>query len=36
MPRSIQKAKNVMILGVRLYRELALSALTLLPGRRDA
>jgi hypothetical protein len=36
MAASIKKAKNVVILGARLYRELALSALTLLPGRREA
>ena len=35
MAESIKRAKNVMVLGARLYRELALSALTLLPGHRE-
>lgn len=36
MSESIKQARNVIILGARLYRELALSALTLLPGRRES
>jgi len=36
MSQSIKKATHVIVLGARLYRELALSALTLLPGRRES
>jgi hypothetical protein len=35
MPKAIQNATNVLVLGARLYRELALSAMTLLPGRHE-
>ena len=34
MPQAIRKASRVVVLGARLYRELALSALELLPIRR--
>lgn len=33
MPRSVQQATHILVLGARLYRELALSALRILPGR---
>jgi hypothetical protein len=36
MAKSIRKATHVIVLGARLYREMALSALTLLPGRRES
>jgi hypothetical protein len=36
MSKSIKKATHLLVLGARLYRELALSALSLLPGRREA
>ena len=35
MPKAIKKATNVLVLSARLYRELALSALTLIPARRE-
>lgn len=35
MSDKIKQAKNVIVLGARLYRELALSALTLIPSRRE-
>ncbi len=33
MKRAIKKAANVAVLSVQLYREMAVSALTLLPSR---
>ena len=33
MSEKIKQARNVIVLSARLYRELALSAMTLLPGR---
>ena len=35
MSKTIKKATGVLVMGARLYRELALSALTLIPGRRE-
>jgi len=34
MPRNVQKAAHVLILSARLYRELAVSALSLFSERR--
>lgn len=34
MSRKIKQASHVLVLGFQLYRELAESALTLLPGRK--
>jgi hypothetical protein len=36
MSKAIKSATNVLVLGAQLYRELALSALTLLPGRQES
>ena len=33
MPRAIQSASNILVLSARLYRELALSAFTLVKPR---
>ena len=34
MSKTIKKATGVLVMSARLYRELALSALDLIPGRR--
>jgi hypothetical protein len=34
MPRAVKKATHVLVLSARLYQELAVSALQLLPRRR--
>ncbi len=34
MPRAIKNASNVLVLSAQLYRELAVSALSLLSSRR--
>lgn len=36
MSQKMKQAAEVVVLGARLYRELAISAMTLLPGRRVA
>ena len=36
MPRAIKHATNVVVLGAKLYRELALSALTLVKPDRPS
>ena len=35
MSKTIKKATGVLVMSARLYRELALSALELIPGRRE-